>query len=328
MEGIHATTGDNIVLKTNACVIWKIVDIEAAARNAAETMRPDGKAIMGDDITKMRNDVLKQATASLSAFIGGVRFSDTAHATSVAASEGPRGHGSHSASGAPLGGSGLLFDVDRLTGCVQHANRVCNQFGVEVMAINIISAFPTDAKLCEAMAKGAVAAAEAEQAEVQAQGNAKALVCTASAEADALRLRANAEADAERIRAQGLIDGAMKLDQSHTAVMLAKIERTGGAIGDKAAFFFGQTFTTCRTSSRTRPSSISTRTRRGPGVCRGCRASSVAKREACVRERAFSLRRSLWRAARSDAQGERRSAEVFPHGAPSGGALPFPFSGP
>ena len=28
-----------------------------AARNAAETMRPDGKPVAGDDITKMRNDV-------------------------------------------------------------------------------------------------------------------------------------------------------------------------------------------------------------------------------------------------------------------------------
>lgn len=39
----------------------EIMDIEKAARNAAETMRPDGKPVAGDDITKLRNDVLKQA---------------------------------------------------------------------------------------------------------------------------------------------------------------------------------------------------------------------------------------------------------------------------
>lgn len=138
-----------------------------------------------------------------------------------------------------MGGSGLLFDVHRLDGCVQHANRVCSQFGVEIMAINIISAFPACPKLQEAMSKGAVAAAVAEQAEVQAQGDAKALITSATAEADALRLRANAEADAERIRAQGVIDGAMKLEQSATAVALAKIDRTGTAISEKSTFFFG-----------------------------------------------------------------------------------------
>merc|ERR1719460_1063281 len=125
-----------------------------------------------------------------------------------------------------MGGSGLLFDVDRLNGCVKHANRVCSQFGVEVVAINIISAFPSDKGISEAMSKGAVAAAEAERSEVQAQGDAKALICTA-------------EAEAERIRAQGVIDAAQKLDQSSTAVMLAQIERTGSALGDKSAFFFG-----------------------------------------------------------------------------------------
>lgn len=236
LDGIQASTGDNIVLRTNACVIWKVVDIAKAARNAAETMRPDGRAMAGDDITKMRNDVLKQATSSLSAFIGGVRFSDTASAHSVASHSTARS--GQKTSGA-LGGSGLLFDVDRLDGCVKHANRVCEQFGVEVMAINVISAFPTDAKLCEAMAKGAVAAAEAEQSEVNAQGNAKALICTAQAEAEATRLKANADADAERIRSQGVIDGAQMLDRSSTAVALAKITRTGDALGNKSAFFFG-----------------------------------------------------------------------------------------
>ena len=32
LEDIQATTGDNITLKTNAVVIWKVVDIEKAPR--------------------------------------------------------------------------------------------------------------------------------------------------------------------------------------------------------------------------------------------------------------------------------------------------------
>ena len=48
--------------------------------------------------------------------------------------------------------------------------KICERFGVEIVAINIISAFPTNEKLTSALAAGAVAAAEAEQMEVSAQG--------------------------------------------------------------------------------------------------------------------------------------------------------------
>ena len=41
-----------------------------AAKMAAETMHPDGKAIRGEDIHKLRENVLQQALSSLSAFIG------------------------------------------------------------------------------------------------------------------------------------------------------------------------------------------------------------------------------------------------------------------
>lgn len=246
LDGINATTGDNIVLKTNAVVIWKIMDIEKAARNAAETMRPDGKPVAGDDITKLRNDVLKQATASLSAFIGAIRFSDTSTPSSVAGPDAVAS-GMHESARA---GSGLLFDVERLKTCVKHANHVCNVFGVEVVAINIISAYPADHKLQEALSAAARAAAEAEQQEVLADGKAKALLrmtqaeadatrMSAAAEADALRVKANAEADAERARSQGILDGSKMLESSSTAMTLAKIDRTGEAMTDKTTFFFG-----------------------------------------------------------------------------------------
>ena len=46
---------------------------------------------------------------------------------------------------------------------VDHANTVCEQYGVQIISINVISAFPADGKLMNALAAGAVAAAEAEQ---------------------------------------------------------------------------------------------------------------------------------------------------------------------
>merc|ERR1712100_538704 len=119
----------------------------------------------------------------------------------------------------------------------EHANDVCSRYGVEVISINIISAFPKDAKLVEALAAGAVAAAEAEQAETAAEGAAKALMIRTKAEADAKRIEA--EADADRIRAEGSKDAGEKIQQSGIAVDLALIQKTGEALSDKQSFFFG-----------------------------------------------------------------------------------------
>merc|ERR1719198_953120 len=119
-----------------------------------------------------------------------------------------------------------------------HANEVCSRYGVEIININIISAFPKDSKLVEALAAGAVAAAQAEQSETAAQGQSKALMIKTQAEADASRIQAEADADAERIRAAGSRDAARQLEASTIAVELARIQKTGEAISDKHSFFF------------------------------------------------------------------------------------------
>merc|ERR1712100_303293 len=108
----------------------------------------------------------------------------------------------------------------------EHANEVCSRYGVEVITINIISAFPKDAKLVEALAAGAVAAAEAEQAETAAEGAAKALMIRTKAEADAKRIAAEADADSDRIRADGSKDAGNKIQQSGIAADLARIQKT------------------------------------------------------------------------------------------------------
>jgi len=247
LKEIRATTGDNVLLETQANVNWRIWDVALAARMAAETMKHDGQASAGGDISKLREDVLKQCTASLSAFVGSIRYSDSVHVSAATAHPEPVqlevrssvSLGQPQAGGQGMAGAGMLFDKGKLRSAVAHANDVCSRYGVEVISINIISAFPKDAKLVEALAAGAVAAAEAEQAETAAEGAAKALMIKTKAEADAKRIAAEADADADRIRAEGSKDAGEKLEQSNIAVELARIQKTGEALNDKQSFFFG-----------------------------------------------------------------------------------------
>merc|ERR1712193_265129 len=95
-----------------------------------------------------------------------------------------------------------LFDKGKLRSAVAHANDVCLRYGVEVMSINIISAFPKDLKLVEALAAGA-------------------------------------DADSDRIRAEGSKDAGDMIEQSGIATELARIQKTGEALSDKQSFFFG-----------------------------------------------------------------------------------------
>merc|ERR1711881_439546 len=158
-------------------------------------MKHDGKTVMGEDITKLREDVLKQCTASLSAFVGSIRYSDTMHVSAATAAPEAMDRRTSSLGQPEAAGAGMLFDKGKLRSAVAHANDVCLRYGVEIISINIISAFPKDLKLVEALAAGAVAAAEAEQAETAAEGAAKALMIRTKAEADAKRIAAEAEAD-------------------------------------------------------------------------------------------------------------------------------------
>merc|ERR1719248_321983 len=75
-------------MMVTSTVNWRIFDVEVAATMAAETMAQSGRA--GDvsaDITKLRNDVLKQSLASLAAFIGSVNYSESFHMSAAAAGQ-------------------------------------------------------------------------------------------------------------------------------------------------------------------------------------------------------------------------------------------------
>ena len=226
LERIMATSADNITMLVNSTVNWRIVDVEIAATMAAETMAASGKA--GDvaaDISKLRRDVLKQAIASLAAFIGSVNYSESfamsAAAAGVASTKAVTGM---AVAGGEPGSSeqedathergfveNPMFDTEKMGTSVEHANRVTRTYGIEIMSINVISAVPEDANLTKSLASGAVAAAEALQAETAARGQANAVRIAAEAEAARVRIEAKGLGEAEIIKADSQAEGIRKV---------------------------------------------------------------------------------------------------------------------
>lgn len=243
LKRIEVMTGDNVLMHVDATVCWQIDDVKLCAEKAAETMHQPGSSGSGrttdnsiKTIQKLQSDVLKQAEASLSALIGKVNFSDTFAAatlvqtgvapvptvvgTAAAAAASAEGDGPSSASKkAEDENVGVLFNVDKLNDCVTHANFMTNRYGVEILSINIISAKPAHNELMQSLAKGAVAAAEAQQLEITAMGKSKAAT-----------IMAKGEADAEVTRAEGSRQAAKLLQEESVAVQLAYISSTGEAM--------------------------------------------------------------------------------------------------
>jgi len=223
LQRIEATSADNVMMFTDATVVWQITDVLSAARFSAETMH--GGSSVGDksDISKLRNDVLKQATASLASFIGGIKYSDSFHVSAA---------GGNATTGIPISDNknSPIFDLSRMATAVEGANLVTATYGVTIKSINIISAIPADKELQQALAKGAVAAAEAEQAETVANGDKKASI-----------IRAEGEATAAEMIARGAQKAANLLSENPVAIELARIEKVGQALDNKGShtLFFG-----------------------------------------------------------------------------------------
>jgi len=252
LEKIKATSADNINMMVTSTVTWRIVDPTLAATMAAETMSVSGDKV-SSDITKLRKDVLKQAIASLASFMGGVNYSDSFHMAAAAQKDGsPNRH-------KPLGEpeaehrclDNPLYDSARMLSSVEHACRTTMSYGVEILSINILSAMPVDESLTKALACGAVASAQALQAETAARGNAKAMRIEAEAIAEKTRIASQGDAEAEVIAATAkaeaarlVADGNKKaadlLATSQVAVDLAKMDKSASLIGQSDKFFFGQ----------------------------------------------------------------------------------------
>merc|ERR1712167_154560 len=131
---------------------------------AAETMAQSGKGKIAADISKLRRDVLKQALASLAAFIGSVNYSESFHMSAAAAQAAGRE--------APVAAATLveetpqtvgafadnpLYNLEKMGSAVEHANSVTRSYGIEIMSINIISAAPVDDALTKSLASDAAA---------------------------------------------------------------------------------------------------------------------------------------------------------------------------
>ena len=214
LERIQATSADNINMLVNSTVNWRIVDVEVAATMAAETMAQSGKGKIAADISKLRRDVLKQALASLAAFIGSVNYSESFHMSAAAQAAGRDNTPVAAATlveetPATVGAfaDNPLYNLEKMGSAVEHANSVTRSYGIEIMSINIISAAPVDDALTKSLASGAVASAEALMAETTARGQSRAVTIAAEADAAALRIRAEADAKAEKLRAEGRAEG-------------------------------------------------------------------------------------------------------------------------
>ena len=120
-----------------------------------------------NNISSLSNDVLKQAEASLAAFIGGVNYSDQFASLPPSRAglcrtlpdfdEGKKGRKPPSRTKPK---SSSLFDSEKMADCIEHANTVAQTYGVTVISINVIGAVPADTTLQTTLAQGAVAAAE------------------------------------------------------------------------------------------------------------------------------------------------------------------------
>eukprot|EP00325_Prymnesiales_sp_UTEX-LB-985_P003114 CAMPEP_0174695802 /NCGR_PEP_ID=MMETSP1094-20130205/2086_1 /TAXON_ID=156173 /ORGANISM="Chrysochromulina brevifilum, Strain UTEX LB 985" /LENGTH=558 /DNA_ID=CAMNT_0015892383 /DNA_START=87 /DNA_END=1763 /DNA_ORIENTATION=+ len=243
LAAIEATSADNINMKVNSTVNWRITDVEVAATMAAETMAASGKA--GDvaaDISKLRRDVLKQALASLAAFIGSVNYSESFH-MSAAAQGNRQGQGvavgqliaqQATATAEPPTESAFfdnpLYDLSKMGTAVEHANQITKTYGVCILSINIISASPVDQALTKSLASGAVASAQALQLETAARGKANAIRIEAGAEAERMKIAAQGESDAALVRAQGLAEAAKVEAAGQKAAELLRSEGEAGGI--------------------------------------------------------------------------------------------------
>merc|ERR1712137_774659 len=144
-----------------------------------------------------------------------------------------------------------LYDSVRMSSSVAHANSTTMTYGVEILSINILSAVPVDNQLTQALACGAVASAQALQAETAARGNARAMRIDAEATAEkacieadgksqAMLIQAKSEAEAAKTIAEGNKQAGDLLSTSQVAVDLAKMDKSATMLNPQDKFFFGQ----------------------------------------------------------------------------------------
>ncbi len=272
---VNVSTADNIMLNIDATVNWRICEslLDTEFSGPSDDISLGTSLVPDDDddggITKLRREILKLSIAALARFAGTVNYSDYFNYISTlikrnqeAAESGhfiatPDGILSNDASF-----MNPLFNSEGLAVAVANTNQIAKEFGIEVISISIISAGPMDQNLMSSLATGALASAEALQAETHARGMAIAtkieadaaaakkkveaeaiaqeILIKAKAEAEADILRSDGAKEAEILRAEGVKQAASLLEGSDVAVQLETIRASATALKDSDKFFFGQ----------------------------------------------------------------------------------------
>jgi regulator of protease activity HflC (stomatin/prohibitin superfamily) len=264
---ITASTADNLMVSIDAVVAWKVSYPQKAAMMITDSMLRSDISVgteTDDDVgslSKLRREVLKQAISGLAKFVGSINYSDyVLYIRSLLNSK--EENDSDNNMGEKFDISNPFFDESGLASAVELANKLSGNFGVEIIGINMIQAYPVNENLSSSLALGAISSAEALHIEAKARGAAKAFKIEAEAsaiarkiqadsEADVILIRAKAEAEAEILRsdgtkaaeilrAEGSKEVASLLESSDLAVALEKIKTSAGAIRDSDKFFFGQ----------------------------------------------------------------------------------------
>mmetsp|Transcript_14664 Transcript_14664/g.17852 ORF Transcript_14664/g.17852 Transcript_14664/m.17852 type:complete len:584 (+) Transcript_14664:56-1807(+) len=276
LRHVTASSADNLLIEIDAVVTWRISTPQNAAIMITETiLRSDisiGTATEDEigSLGKLRRHVLKQAASGLAKFIGSVNYSDyfrflrsllQKNNSQYSEQEEERGEEAID-NGEDKEMSNPFFDGQGIESAVESANKITNQFGVDIISMNVISVTPADPNLTASLAMSAVSSAEALHAETQAMGMARstkieaeasavARKITAESEANAVLIQAKAEAEADILRADGAkaaeilrAEGAKQtsslLETSKFAVTLETIKASSLAIKDTDKFFFGQ----------------------------------------------------------------------------------------
>jgi len=255
LDQILCTSADNIEMMITSTVNWRVKDVLLAATMAEGTMELSGVVSNANRSTnKIRRDVLKQCLASLAGLMGSVNFSNTFSAASASQASSTalnKSANQADAASSPDAMSDTLFTGKVLRTALEHANRVTSTYGVEVLSINVISATPRDLELQRALASGAVASAEALQAETLARGQARSQTIDTEAEksrviiaakgvAEAEVITARGASEAEALRAAGALKAAVTIAESPVAVELAKMDRSAAMLNGGEKYFFGQ----------------------------------------------------------------------------------------
>eukprot|EP01064_Diplonema_japonicum_P019113 TRINITY_DN27810_c0_g1_i1.p1 TRINITY_DN27810_c0_g1~~TRINITY_DN27810_c0_g1_i1.p1 ORF type:complete len:475 (+),score=135.82 TRINITY_DN27810_c0_g1_i1:46-1470(+) len=202
-------TSDNIALKVQATVMWHIVDVGLAAKHGAETMGKCGR---------LHNNILRQAEASLSWFVGKVQFADGLSVAALVQKANTEG-----------------------VGALQNANASTEAYGVELVSLNIVNVVQESNEMADKMVAGAIAAAKARREKTIAHGKAAALRVTSLATSIVDVVRAQAEAEASLIleraaaaraetQAAGNRTAANIIQSSPVALELERLKKMGGSL--------------------------------------------------------------------------------------------------